>query len=67
MTNRIERRDLAGIATAARDISLSDGQFFCETPKAYEIWQDEPLLMIKRIPSSKVLAVWIQKKAEPAL
>ena len=61
---RRERRDVDSIVTGKHHIKLDPGQYFCETPKAWEIWQEigEHFLpmMIKRIPRKTVC--WIHKK-----
>ena len=53
--NRIERPDLKALVTATRRIFLTDGQIFCSTEKAFEIWDSEPLRFIHRIPRKRVL------------
>lgn len=40
--------DAIAITTAGRIITRDAGQTFYETPKAIELWQDEPLRRIKR-------------------
>ena len=45
------------ISTAKITYSLADGQNFYKTPKAWEIWQEDPLARIKRIPRNRVMFV----------
>ena len=47
------------------EIHLDDGQFFCRMPKSWEIWQEEPIARIARIPLKRVCWV-IQKEASHA-
>lgn len=56
-TIREERKDVWLLRCARIDISLEAGQFFCTTPKAWEIWQEEPLMRVKRIPRKQVIVV----------
>ena len=58
------RPDIKAIDTATQTIMLSAAQYFCKTPKAYEIW-DKSLgldpkigMRIKRIPATKVFWVY---------
>jgi len=41
---------------------LSENQYFCETPKAYEIWEDsfDGEFRIHRLPKSRIF--WITEK-----
>ena len=58
MTTREERREIISISTATKIIELSEGQYFCTTPKAYELWQEEPLRFLKRWDRRRVFFVW---------
>ena len=52
------RKDVSCILTGSGEIGLSDNQYFCETGKAWEIWEVNPLpRMVKRNPSKFVY--WI--------
>ena len=55
------KRNIKSIHTARRIYKLWVGQCFCETPKAYEIWdiQPPPERLIKRIDKKRVL--WIEE------
>lgn len=56
--NRIKSTHIKQLITAKLTIELGEGQAFYQTPKAYEIWQEEPdLRRVKRIPKTQVL--WI--------
>jgi hypothetical protein len=35
---RTERRDIMAISLMTKWITLGKDQYFCETPKAYELW-----------------------------
>lgn len=50
---RIERRDILRLVTKRYLIVLEESQYFCETDKAYEIWQEG--CHVKRIPKTSVL------------
>ena len=60
---RAERKDIEAISTARYVRTLHNGQFFCETLKAWEIWQEQPLTRLKRFSKQAVLWV-IPRKAE---
>ena len=53
--NRKHRPELGCIQSARMVYGLGAGQSWYETPGAYEIWQDEPLQRIKRIPKARIL------------
>lgn len=57
---REKKTNIKMLRTAKQDIMLSEGQCFYRTPKAYEIWQEEPLYMVKRISQDRVF--WIVEK-----
>lgn len=59
-TGRIARLDIEYLLTARFNIELAPGQEFYETRAAYEIWQSQPLALIKRIPKARVL--WVVTK-----
>ena len=48
------------IRTTTQAIVLAVGQCFYRTPRAYEIWQEDPLRRIKRIPNDRVF--WVIEK-----
>ena len=50
---RIERRDILRLVTKRYLIVLEESQYFCETDRAYEIWQEG--CRVKRIPKTSVL------------
>ncbi len=63
---RTVRTDIKSITTyGKRRIMLNKGQYFCETPKAYELWAEavedglfrEGLRRLKRWPKSRIWAV----------
>lgn len=49
------------IATVTQVIEASAGQRFYETPKAIELWQEEPLRRLKRWPRKRI--AWIFPEA----
>jgi len=51
------RPDIRMITTAQLSIELNPGQVFVETPRAWEIWQKEPLARVKRIRKDRVF--WV--------
>ena len=57
---RTKMLNIKMLRTATREIVLFQGQYFCETAAAYEIWQEQLLLRIARIPKKQVL--WIFEK-----
>ena len=46
---RIKRDDILVLYSIRRGYICGDGQTFYQTPRSYEIWQDEPLALIKRL------------------
>lgn len=50
----IERRDILRLVTKRYLIVLEEGQYFCETDKAYEIWQEG--CRVQRIPKTFVVS-----------
>ena len=58
-TERKERPDIAAVSTAKFIIELDTNQFWCSTPKAYEIWQREPLRRVKRIPEKQIRVIYV--------
>ena len=55
------RPDIRKITTARLSIELNPGQVFAETPRAWEIWQEEPLLRrVKRIRKNRVF--WVVER-----
>lgn len=51
--------DIVAIRTARTLIKRNHGtQVFYETPKAYELWQKNPLRRLKRWSKSRVLGVF---------
>ena len=52
---------IKAIRTANLLIELSDNQYFCTTPRAFEIWEKGSLpRMVKRIPTYRVF--WVFEK-----
>ena len=62
---RIHRPDIRAVQSLKLVYELNANQSFHETTKAYEIWQDEPLMLIKRIP--KVRIYWTHIVEEVAV
>lgn len=61
MPSRIEIHNIKELRTENRIIQLTEGQYFCETPKCYEIWQRKPLL--HRVTSvRKTSVLWVYEK-----
>lgn len=54
---RLDMSHVKAIVTAKETIALEHGQFFCRTPRAWEIWQEVPIQRIVRIAQKKVLDV----------
>jgi len=52
--------DAKELMTARLTIGLHPGQSFYETPKAYEIWDEDPLRFVNRIPKKRVY--WVITK-----
>lgn len=46
---------VAAIATCTMIIECDEGQCFYTTPKAVELWQEEPLHRIRRWPRKRIL------------
>lgn len=46
---RTPRPEVKAISTATRIIELAEGQMFYTTPKAWEIWQERPGELLRRI------------------
>jgi len=57
---RKKLENVKAFTTTANWIELKEGQYFCHTPKAYEIWQEYPLMRLKRIANSRVF--WVHEK-----
>lgn len=55
---REKLENVKAISTMTRRIELVEGQYFCRTPKAYEIWQENPLMRLKRISRNRVCFVF---------
>jgi len=60
MRVRILRPNLRAIQTATRLIVAGEGQAWYETPKAFELWETDPLRRIKRWP--RVVVFWELEK-----
>lgn len=60
---REEKREVESISMATKTIGLYEGQFFCRTAKAWEIWQENPLRRVYRISTDRVF--WITEKTNP--
>jgi hypothetical protein len=57
-TKRRMRPDIRSITTARLIVELGPDQIFAETPRAWEVWQEKPLLArVKRIRKTRVL--WV--------
>lgn len=54
---RTRQPEIEALETATQRIELLANQSFYRTPKVYEVWQDEPIIFLKRIPRSRVL--WV--------
>ena len=54
---RTRHPEIKAIETVTQRIELEGSQCYYRTPKAYEIWQEEPLYFLKRIPRTSVL--WV--------
>ena len=59
---RIECHDIEKIITARFEYYAVENQYWCRTPKTWELWQKEPLMLIKRVPRRYVL--WSVPKKE---
>lgn len=58
---RNEVPNIKQLITENRTIGLNEGQYFTETPKCYEIWQEKPL--VKRIAVIRKTSVfWVIEK-----
>ena len=55
--DRRMRPDVRTITTARLTMELGPGQVFAETPRAWEIWQEDPLMRVKRIRRDRVF--WV--------
>ena len=64
---RVERRDVSAIITAKQVIEADDAQrqYFCRTYRAWELWQEEPLMRLKRWPDSRVFHYQEYRPARP--
>ncbi len=51
---RTTRHDVKAIATRSNVFELLPGQHFCEMPKAWELWQDDPPTRLKRWDKKRV-------------
>jgi hypothetical protein len=58
----VRRDNIKALLTARLTIELNHGQYFCETVKAYEIWESRNGLeyRVKRISKKSVL--WVAEK-----
>lgn len=54
---RTEIPDAIAIRTARQRIVAGDGQMFCQTGRAVELWEREPLRLLKRWDAKSVL--WV--------
>lgn len=56
------KKNIVSVRSALTTYSLSKNQYFCETPKAYEIWEDTFAgeLRLKRLPKSRIF--WVTEK-----
>jgi hypothetical protein len=53
---RKPRPDIGVLCMPTYTVFLDNGQAFYETARAYELWQEKPLMRIKRFPKSRVFA-----------
>lgn len=53
--------DVKAITTATKQYELADNQVFYCTKAAWEIWQEEPLIRIMRIPRKRILSVFLKE------
>jgi len=58
--NRKTRFDIKSLTYlgSGNIVECARGQVFYETPKSFEIWHEEPLLRVKRIPREAI--GWIE-------
>ena len=59
---RIIRRDVKALGTAKSWYEPLMGQYFCELPKSWELWLDEPRLRLKRWDKKRIF--WVILKGE---
>jgi len=57
---RIPMDNIDAVITARKKIELDDGESFYLTSTAVEVWQDDPLKRLKRIPRDKI--EWVSRK-----
>jgi hypothetical protein len=57
-STREYRPEVAAITTATQQIELADGQGFYITRGAWEIWENDPVRLVKRIPHKRVFFVF---------
>lgn len=59
---RKKREDVRAISLRTKIYEIISGQTFYETPKAWELWLNDPLMRLMRWPKSRVL--WVIPKNE---
>jgi len=59
---RIARWDVQAISTKTKIHERSEGQYFCETPKAWELVQIHPPMKLKRWDKKRVY--WVIPRKE---
>ena len=52
---RNERTEIKFIETMKHRIGLNKGQMFCETNGSWELWEQNPLFLLKRFPKKSVI------------
>ena len=55
---REKRTDIKALRSIQNIYELGEGQVFYETRNAYEIWQENPLRRVFRIPKARILLVF---------
>lgn len=64
---RIAQPDVVAIVTATKNIFKGEGQVFYRTEKTWELWQEEPLALVKRWPRKRVMFVLEKDDFDPPL
>ena len=54
---RMSMPNVRELVTARHHIVLKEGQFFCRTQRAWEIWQTTPMSRLVRIEQKRILSV----------
>ena len=61
---RKTRFDVKAIRTARAFHEIDEGQYFCELPKSWELWQYHPARCIKRWDKRRVYWVYLRKEED---